>query len=180
MIKKCEYCDTEYAAKRATSKYCSDKCRKLAFQGDTIMDAKNAKNGVTVPKVDENAQKNEVSVLKEDKMKNTLSVPENQVTELVDNTEVSVPERQLSVRYGDKAPKGLDDPYSPKYDLTEEGYIRRNKNWGDFSERFKKNIREGAVRIKKNTQLDIVHNKALRDKMEVNPLDGSKLAPKKG
>ena len=72
-----------------------------------------------------------------------------------------------------------DDPYSPDYDLTEEGYKRRNKNWDDFSERFRKNIREGAVRIKKNMQLDIAHNKAMRDKMEVNPLDGSKLAPKK-
>ena len=29
----CEQCKAEYEAKRATSKYCSDKCRKLAFQG---------------------------------------------------------------------------------------------------------------------------------------------------
>ena len=73
-----------------------------------------------------------------------------------------------------------DDSYSPDYDLTEEGYVRRNKNWGEFSEGFKERIREGAIRIKKNTQLEIKNNKALRDKMEVNPLDGSKLAPKKG
>ena len=28
---KCLYCNKEYTPKRATSKYCSDRCRKLAF-----------------------------------------------------------------------------------------------------------------------------------------------------
>ena len=74
MIKTCNNCDTEYDAKRDTSKYCSDKCRKLAFQE-----------------------------------KDKVSVPE-----------VSVP--------------GRDDIYSPKFDMTEEGFIRRNKNWKDFPE----------------------------------------------
>ncbi len=28
---KCNQCNTEYKAKRSTSQYCSDRCRKLAF-----------------------------------------------------------------------------------------------------------------------------------------------------
>lgn len=34
MINKCINCGLEYEAERITSKYCSDNCRKLAFQKD--------------------------------------------------------------------------------------------------------------------------------------------------
>ena len=43
MIQNCEQCGLEYDAKRSTSKYCGNKCRKLAFQS------------VSVPVFDENA-----------------------------------------------------------------------------------------------------------------------------
>ncbi len=33
-MNKCRQCGQEYEAKRATSKYCGPKCRKLAFQPD--------------------------------------------------------------------------------------------------------------------------------------------------
>ena len=33
MNKQCKQCGNEYGAERSTSKYCSSKCRKLAFQG---------------------------------------------------------------------------------------------------------------------------------------------------
>jgi len=75
-------------------------------------------------------------------------------------------------------PAGFDDPYSPDYDLTEEGYVRRNKNWGDFSDRFKDNIREGAIRIKKNIQAELAALRMSREGPWVNPVINSKLAPK--
>ena len=34
MIMKCLQCGNEFDAARSTAKYCSDKCRKLAFQSD--------------------------------------------------------------------------------------------------------------------------------------------------
>jgi len=77
-----------------------------------------------------------------------------------------------------KVPKGLDDPYSPDYDLTEEGYVRRNKKWVEFSEKFKQNIREGAAIIKKNTQLELKNLRMMREGTWVNPLSNTTLAPK--
>ena len=47
MVKKCEQCGLEYDAKRKSSKFCSSKCRKLAFQ-DSVPE-------VSVPVFDENA-----------------------------------------------------------------------------------------------------------------------------
>ena len=47
MIQKCEQCGLEYDAKRKSSKFCSSKCRKLAFQ-DSVPE-------VSVPVFDENA-----------------------------------------------------------------------------------------------------------------------------
>ena len=44
---KCEVCDKEYDAKRATSKFCSGKCRKLAFQ----QNGKVSVPEVSVPKI---------------------------------------------------------------------------------------------------------------------------------
>lgn len=46
-MKNCEYCDSEYEAKRSTSRYCSAKCRKLAFQQTPPENAKdeNGKSG---------------------------------------------------------------------------------------------------------------------------------------
>ena len=165
MKKKCEYCGTEYDAKRESSKYCSANCR-VQFSRVSVTETLSV------------TEEDGVSVTNGDKLAEELSVTKNQVTELVDNTEVSVPERQLSVRYGDKAPKGFDDPYSPKYDLSESGYIRRNKNWGEFSERFTKNIREGAIKIKKDMRDELAMLRRMRAGDWVNPLDGSKLAPK--
>ena len=46
-MNKCVVCGKEYEAKRATSKYCSGKCRKLAFQKDRVSVPGNGK--VSVP-----------------------------------------------------------------------------------------------------------------------------------
>jgi len=73
---------------------------------------------------------------------------------------------------------GLDDMYSPNYDLSEEGFIRRNKNWGDFSDRFRENIRLSAARIKKRIAAELKESKRKRADIQVNPLSESILAPK--
>uniref|UniRef100_A0A6M3KVV5 Uncharacterized protein n=1 Tax=viral metagenome TaxID=1070528 RepID=A0A6M3KVV5_9ZZZZ len=78
-----------------------------------------------------------------------------------------------------KVSKGFDDSYSPDYDLSEEGYVRRNRNWLDFSEGFKERIREGAIRIKKNTQIELENLRMMREGSWVNPLLNTKLAPKR-
>ena len=166
MIKVCNNCNKEYEAKRESSKYCSDKCRKLAFLNNEISATKNGKSGV--------------SVLSEVKMADKVSGTKNQEPEIIDKIKVSVPKRQLSPQAGD--PKfsvtGMDDIYSPNYDLSEEGFIRRNKNWGDFSERFRENIRRDAAEIKKNIALELVMLQRMRAGGWVNPLTNTKLAPK--
>ena len=52
-LKQCIQCNKDFYSVRVTGKYCSDKCRKLAFQDNEVtvpMDAKNAN--------DENAKNN--------------------------------------------------------------------------------------------------------------------------
>lgn len=59
-MNKCKQCSEEYEAKRSTSTYCSDKCRKLAFQG-----TEDSVPSVSVPTVSKNA-KNEMVPCEED------------------------------------------------------------------------------------------------------------------
>ena len=138
MKKLCEYCNHIFDAQRKNAKYCSEKCRKLAFLNPT----ENAKNGVSVP---ENAKKDDFSVLK---MKVSVPVKKPENVTPCNDKEVSVPVNFLHGRETKKV-SVLDDPYSPDYDLSEEGFIRRNKNWMDFSEGFRKNIRKDAAEYKK-------------------------------
>lgn len=46
MLKECEHCGGEYESKRSTSKYCSAKCRKLAFHAVSVLSVPE----VSVPK----------------------------------------------------------------------------------------------------------------------------------
>ncbi len=48
-MNECVECGKEYEAKRATSKYCSPKCRKLAFQADAKVSVPDEKQ-VSVPR----------------------------------------------------------------------------------------------------------------------------------
>ena len=52
MQNKCEQCGIEYEAKRTTSRYCGDKCRKLAFLGDEV-----SVPIVSVPRLESNPNK---------------------------------------------------------------------------------------------------------------------------
>ena len=49
---KCKQCNNEYKAKRSTSKYCSAKCRKLAFQVDAKVSVP-ANKPVSVPSLEQ-------------------------------------------------------------------------------------------------------------------------------
>ena len=75
-----------------------------------------------------------------------------------------------------KVPASFDDKYSPKYDLSEEGFIRRNKSWGDFSERFRTNRRADAKKIKERIANDMIIAQKQRDSS--NSLANTPLAPK--
>ena len=77
---KCEQCGREFMSRRSSAKYCSARCRKLAFQKEKVS---VPEKGVSVP---ESASKGKVSV---------LSVPKKGVS--VANSDLSVAEHDLSV-----------------------------------------------------------------------------------
>ncbi|MCK4328776.1 hypothetical protein KAX02_02930 [candidate division WOR-3 bacterium] len=60
-----------------------------------------------------------------------------------------------------------DNPYSSDYDLSEEGFIRRNKNWTDFSERFRENIRNGVAEFKAWVAANLKISELIREEAEV-------------
>jgi len=67
----------------------------------------------------------------------------------LEKDKVSVPELSVPCRA---------DIYSPNYDMSEEGFKRRNRNWLDFSDRFRENVKRGVLvfreeRIRQNKLL---------------------------
>lgn len=154
MKKICEYCHNEFEAKRENAKYCDAKCRKLAFLKQEITPLKNAKEAVSVP----NTEKKTVSVPNGEKL-------ENVTTRNNETNEVSVPEKTTLPTGGrpEVSVPGRDDPYSPDYDLSEEGFIRRNKNWADFSERFKENVRKDVAEFKIMVAANLKISKLIRE-----------------
>lgn len=48
-MSKCEVCGNEFEALRSTAKYCSDKCRKLAFLSVPAKDKVSVPNSLSVP-----------------------------------------------------------------------------------------------------------------------------------
>lgn len=65
---KCLTCSTEFESKRSSAKYCSAKCRKLAFQQ------------VSVPQPHENAKDNQVGTLSDTVTKEQLDDPNFRAT----------------------------------------------------------------------------------------------------
>ena len=61
---------------------------------------------------------------------------------MVKKGKIGIPPEKLNVT------SGCDDPHSPDYDISEDGFARRDKNWFDLSEPFRKVIQEGAVKFK--------------------------------
>ena len=117
---KCEQCGKEFESKRKTAKYCSAKCRKLAFQGGGVSVPENGKTGVSVPE--------------------TVSVPRL----VVEDGRLRLPNHY---QYHAPGKDNRDNPYHPDYDLSEEGFKRRNKNWAEFSKPFREMMMVAGRRI---------------------------------
>lgn len=54
----------------------------------------------------------------------------------------------------------FDAIYSKDYDLSEEGFIKRNKDWMKFPEKFRKGIKKDVVELMKSIAAD---RKAFRE-----------------
>jgi len=117
---QCIQCKKEFESKRSTAKYCSDKCRKLAFQGIS--------------------QSGEVSV--PESPFEGLSVPEVEVSVPCTNDNTTDACKYL----GANIYKDRDHHQSINYAISEECFKRRNKAWDSISEKFKVDIIEGAKR----------------------------------
>lgn len=133
MKKVCEICGKEYEAKRATSRYCSPKCRKLAF--------------LSVP------GKPEVSVPENGK---SLSVPPLPLIDTVEELpSVSTWEvRRLARQAAIDA--DIDNPLGKSFDLSEEGFRRRNKAWDTFKPEFRAMIMDRAAKANSMRYWDAV------------------------
>ena len=173
MIKTCDNCNNEFEAKRGTARYCSERCKKVAQRvsgtNTVSVTGENRVSGTNIP----------LKPVSGTKTAERVSGTKNEGAEIINKTKVSVPKSQLSPLAGDlKVPASFDDKYSPDYDLSEEGFIRRNKNWMDFSERSRENRRRDARKIKENIALELAVLQRMRKGGWNNPLTNTALAPK--
>lgn len=54
MVKKCEYCQSEFTSKRMSRKYCSDNCKQMAYfkrNGTTLCELKLEPTTILVPSI---------------------------------------------------------------------------------------------------------------------------------
>lgn len=70
-----------------------------------------------------------------------------------------------------------DNIHSGKYDLSEEGFIRRNKNWEEFSEKFRDHVRKGVAEFIKTIAIEKKVFQAIND--EIGSLDSPSSNPQK-
>jgi len=117
---QCIVCSKEFEAKRATAKYCSGACRiKATRLSVTDLPVLSVTKVSLIP----------------------LSVTEKE--------EVSVTALSVTPRYlGKDIHLDRDNPKSIIYDVTEAGFIRRNKAWHTHKEAYRETIRAGAIRRK--------------------------------
>jgi len=78
---------------------------------------------------------------------------------------VSVTDNRVSVtgRTGQDGVPGQDVIWLDGYDLSEEGFIRRNANWADWSESTRASIRAGVRRVNQRYIQDRADNVAARE-----------------
>jgi len=103
----CEQCGREFESKRATARYCSPACRVKASR----VSVTDSPLSVTVTVTDE-----QVSVTK------PLSVTQETVTVKVAGQ---------AIELGKPYSTDKDNRWAPNYDLSEEGFRRRNKTWDE-------------------------------------------------
>jgi len=131
-------CKAEFESKRGTAKYCSPYCR-----------VKASRVSVTdFVSVTETSRESPLSVTK------PLSVTEKEVVSV---TDLSVTPRYL----GKDIHLDRDNPKSIIYDVSEAGFIRRNKAWHTHKESYREMIRAGAIR-RKAERIEHVAEAAIR------------------
>ena len=108
---KCEVCGREFEAKRSDAKYCSAKCRVKAKR----LSVTDGELSVTKPALS-------VTGSVTDKL--------NVTTVVTDKEEV---ESKIRALKSARKNRDRDDFFSPDYDLSEAGFIRRNRDWRDNS-----------------------------------------------
>jgi len=137
-------CGKEVEGKRADAKYYSPACRVKALRSVT-------EGGISVTDM---AQLGALSVT--DVTDNDLSVTSDDecVTDNVTD----------KCRYlGANIHKDIDHHQSITYDVSEEGFKRRNKAWDSMSDRYKAEIRAGAIRRKAERIEQVAAVKARRE-----------------
>jgi len=136
---KCEHCGIEFEPKRSDARYCCTGCRIKH-------------NRLSVSNSDLSVSKEPVS-----DTDNDLSVTDDDgcVTDNVTDN----PCQYL----GANIHKDRDHHQSITYDTSEEGFKRRNKAWDTMSDKFKAEIRAGAIRRKAERIEHIAVVKARRE-----------------
>jgi len=131
MNKVCEICGKEYEAKRATSRYCGAKCRvragRVSVTGSLMTDPLSVTNNdpdVTV----------KVSVTPLPRVDTVEELPP------VNTWEVRRLARQAAID------ADIDNPLGKSFDLSEEGFRRRNKAWDTFKPEFRAMIMDRAAK----------------------------------
>ena len=122
---KCLQCQEEFESSRTTARYCSVACRVKASRV----------SGVSVTNPLSVTEKEGVSVTK-------VSVTDSEPCETVSVT------GGCCQYLGANIHKDRDHYQSITYDISEEGFKRRNKHWDTHAEAYRKTIREGAIRRK--------------------------------
>lgn len=121
-----------FEAKRKTARYCSARCRKLAFHGEVSV-PNGTDNPLSVPEMG-------VSVPGSPDVGKIVN--QNATLDIV--TDVSQVNQAIEVMLTKKQARDRDNRNSLSFDRSEEGFARRNKNWHDFSGETRESIRACA------------------------------------
>jgi hypothetical protein len=154
---KCEVCGKEFEAKRSDARFCSSVCRKVANRLNVTDKSENVTDkSLSVTKSPLSVTKAQLSVTKP---QDTLSVTKSKSTEFIGDAKTSKKESHISTEE--------ETIYSPDYDMSEEGFRRRNLNWLDFSEKFRERIKSDVEKLHTRIKGDICRKSDLMDGLRV-------------
>ena len=122
-------------------KHCSTACRMKASRSRSVTESPASVTRIAkteAPSVTENDKDVTVEV---------ASVTEQQSVTDNDPCETIIPDNPCQY-LGANIHKDRDHHQSITYDVSEEGFRRRNKHWDTHAESYRKTIREGAIRRK--------------------------------
>ena len=135
MKKVCEICGKDYEAKRETSRYCGSKCRvKASRVSVTPPDALSVTNNLSVTDIPRVSVTDTLSVTSLPRIDTVEELPS------VSTWEARRLARQAAID------ADIDNPLSKLFDLSEEGFRRRNKAWDTFKPEFRAMIMERAAK----------------------------------